>query len=427
MLPSPTAEDSQTTRPSSSVSGEVSRAPERTGFSLQDGVHGGLGLQPEAAARTQCASAPEQSVSGVREHRRRSETKPEAEIGGRPLRRVTGSSARSNFLRLAAACLPLLAAPLASAQEPPPAPAGPPPADAYQEPGEPSTEAQRPEAVSAVPEVASPNTGVGAGVAGPDAETVPPPATPSGAPPPLSPASPEAAEGPYGAPSAPGVYEPPPPPVYEPPPPLKPRHVAPRYSFWTGARAGYFMPFGDLLARCNDRYCQNVESIRWRDYASNGPLLEVDAGARLGRNYTVFLLWERAWLGAGNGEPDTQDGGNTDFWAVAVRFSSNPDRVGFLTEIAFGYRRARIDLGDGSKLKLDNAPFEARLGLGADIRLTKSFALSPMATLGVGRFDDVVIVEADGTKSDLVRDYEPIAHGSFTLQLGGHFDLFGKE
>ncbi len=66
---SPTAESSQTARPSSSVSGEVSREAER-------------------------------SVRGGREHRKRSETKPEAEIGGRPLRHVSGSSTRCRRLKL---------------------------------------------------------------------------------------------------------------------------------------------------------------------------------------------------------------------------------------------------------------------------------------------------------------------------------------
>ncbi len=60
----PTAEDSQAARPSRSVSGELFRDPERTESSLRDGVYGGLRPQPKAAARTQCASAPERSIVG---------------------------------------------------------------------------------------------------------------------------------------------------------------------------------------------------------------------------------------------------------------------------------------------------------------------------------------------------------------------------
>ncbi len=36
------------------------------------------------------------------------------------------------------------------------------------------------------------------------------------------------------------------------------------------------------------------EGIPWSDFASSGPMFEVDAGMRLSRSYNVFVLWERA-------------------------------------------------------------------------------------------------------------------------------------
>ncbi len=274
------------------------------------------------------------------------------------------------------------------------APSGPPPANSYVEPPDP-THRQR--------------------------------TTPTGAPRALHPAAPGTEEGGVVATNYANVVEPPIPSVYEPPPPPEPRHVAPRTAFWAGLRLGWFLPFGDIYARCQDRACYYVDSVPWRRYASPGPMLELDAGVRLGRNYVVFALWERSWLGAGDAPLHGQEGGPTDFWAAAVRFSSNPDGVGFLTEIAFGYRRARLDLGEGGELRLEDAPFEARLGVGADIRVNEMLSLSPLLTLGVGRFDEVTQVAPDGTRTDWLRDYDPIAHGSLTLQVGGHFDLFGTD
>jgi hypothetical protein len=170
-------------------------------------------------------------------------------------------------------------------------------------------------------------------------------------------------------------------------------------------------------------------------------MVELDIGARLGRNYNLFLLWERAELGAGDASPDPvlapevgadvtagQVGGDTDFWAVALRVSSDPDKVGFLTEIALGFRRFRARWEDGTELQLTNAPFEARLGLGADIRLSRGFALSPLLTLGVGSFSDADWVGPGGTRRAATDSLDTRAgHGWVTLQLGAHFDIAGSQ
>lgn len=237
-----------------------------------------------------------------------------------------------------------------------------------------------------------------------------------------------------------GVYEPPPPGygpgpvlVYEPPPPPTPRHIAPKYSLWLGARLGWFVPFGNAWARSviDAQGYETFVGEKWSDYGSSGPMFELDGGARLGRNYNLFLLWERAALGA-SGRTDfpfttaTQDGAESDFYAIGLRVSSNPDHVGFLTEIAIGARRFKSTFADGTEVQLTNAPFEARLGLGADIRLGPMFSLSPLVTLGVGSFGQAEIVHPNGTAEDATgpRD-EQAGHGWITLQLGGHFDIAG--
>jgi hypothetical protein len=231
------------------------------------------------------------------------------------------------------------------------------------------------------------------------------------------------------------IYEPPPPGFYpgaavvEPPPPPEPRHVAPRTALVLGARTGWFIPFGDLWAR---RTPAGVIGVPWTDYSTSGPMLELNAGARLSRYYTVFALWERAWLGGGKGDPQSttllgkSDKGDTDFWGLGIRASTNPDELGFVTELAIGYRRARAKFDNGDEIQFTNSPFETRLGLGAELRLSRQFSISPMATIGFGQFGTIESV-SHGDIRDEARYAQADAHAWATFTVGGHFDLFGSK
>ena len=222
-------------------------------------------------------------------------------------------------------------------------------------------------------------------------------------------------------------------PVYEPPPPPMAQHISPRQSLWIGAKMGWFVPFGDLWGYCiNDAYmrCVQVDARPWRHYAGPGPMVELDVGARLGRHYNIFALWERAVLGIGTAFEDDYGGqrkGDSDFWGAGVRVSSNPDEVGLLVEFALGYRRARARWEDGVELRLTEAPFEARIGLGADVRLSQNVSLSPLATVGVGRFEKAQWVRAGRSGADILDSFDAFSHGWFTLQLGAHFDVAGVQ
>ena len=216
----------------------------------------------------------------------------------------------------------------------------------------------------------------------------------------------------------------------EPPPPPEPHHVAPRTALWLSARVGWFIPFGNVWARRTSN--TDVTGVPWRDYASSGPMFELDVGARLARNYAVFALWERAQLGGGKGDslssiPGKADHGDTDFWGVGLRATSDPDHTGFVTELAIGYRRARSKYDDGSQLQLTDAPFEARLGVGADIRLNRIVTLSPMFTLGVGSFGKVESVTKAGIQDETRTDDQADGHAWATLTMGGSFDLLGTK
>jgi hypothetical protein len=273
----------------------------------------------------------------------------------------------------------------------------------------------------------------------PDTAQPPPPGPPpSSAEPQPGPGGQYYQEPPYGGgePPPPGYYEPPPPgyrPVWEPPPPPKPRHRAPKTAFWLGPRVGYFVPFGNLWLQekvdSSNRYY--YDEVKWSEYASAGPMFELDVGARFGRHYNVFALWERASLGTGSAAPDAYGGqksGSTDYYAIGLRVSSDADKVGFLTEIDLGYRRFRAVWEDGTELQLTDSPLEFRIGLGADIRLTPMFSLSPMITLGAGAFGTAELVQPDGTKVDATQPGDQSAgHGWLTFQLGGHFDIPGGD
>jgi len=232
------------------------------------------------------------------------------------------------------------------------------------------------------------------------------------------------------------IYDPPPPgffagdPGAEPPPPPEPQHVAPRTALWLGARVGWFIPFGDAWARTNRN---QVTGVPWNDYASSGPMFELNLGVRLSRNYAVFAFWERADLGPGKGDSKSltlsgkADHGDTDFWGVGVRASSDPDHIGFVTELAIGYRRARSIFENGDQIQFTDAPFETRIGIGADLRLNRVLTLSPMATIGLGSFGTIETVSNGLIRNATMPSDQTDAHAWATFTLGGHFDIFGSK
>ena len=300
---------------------------------------------------------------------------------------------------------------------PPPKAGDAPPAEYYVEP-------------SAPPENAPPS--------GPQPAAVAPNAPARGAAPESGPPGPPPP--PPSDPSAGPIYDPPPPgfyppgaPLYEPPPPPEPHHIAPRTSLWLGARAGVFIPFGNAWSRGTTDAAGNVDfkGVPWSDYVSSGPLIELDVGARLSRNYNVFAIWEHAELGSGSGDPGgnapKSKSGDTDFWGAGIRATSDPDRIGFITELAVGWRLARARYNDGSQVQFTEAPFEARLGLGAEFRLNQYVSLSPMATLGVGSFGKVERKTGNTLQDQQDRDDQADGHAWAALTFGGNFDLLGSK
>lgn len=266
-----------------------------------------------------------------------------------------------------------------------------------------------------------------------------PPAAPTEAPPPdkAPPGDQYFVERP-GSEAPPPPFEPPVPgrAPYEPPPPPRVQHLAPTTALWAGVRLGVFIPFGNVWAQARQVSTASasgyvLEGKPWSDYASTGGMLELDVGVRVSRSYTVFALWERAQLGSGDDESNgPQDGAESDFWAAGLRASSNPDKLAFLTEVAVGYRRARTFFENGDEYQFTEAPFEARLGLGAEYRLSRMVSFSSLLTIGVGGFGSAESVAPNGNAVPLTRPLdEADGHAWATLSIGSHFDLipFGKN
>jgi hypothetical protein len=233
------------------------------------------------------------------------------------------------------------------------------------------------------------------------------------------------------APAAANAYQPPPPPygypgyVYEPPPPPVPLHRAPGASLWLGLRGGILFPSGYLYDDGTDPYYPNGPS--WSDVAGTGPLVELNAGARFARRYLVFAAWEHAALGTGGNSAyqtayGSQTSARTDFAGMGFRWSSSPDDVGLALELGLGYRWFKERWANGSRLSLEGFG-EFRFGVGADIRISRVLAISPMFMVSEGVFNDREI--------EVVGQPKPVtytaAHQTVTLTLGAHFDLFGSK
>jgi hypothetical protein len=213
------------------------------------------------------------------------------------------------------------------------------------------------------------------------------------------------------------------------------RSIVPNYSLWLGVGAGWTLPFGDVWGSCVgfDSFgrCAAVTGVPTHDYVAQGPALELDLGARVARNYNIYGLWEHSWLGAGSatsanrGQPDHAE---SDFLALGIRVSTDPEQLGFVLDIAVGTRRMRAVWADGTELQMTDAPFETRLGLGADVRLNESWSLSPMLYLGLGSFGKVQWVNPDGTVQAATQPGDvALTHGWVGIQMAAHVDAFGTK
>ncbi len=205
---------------------------------------------------------------------------------------------------------------------------------------------------------------------------------------------------------------------------------APRYSLWLGARLGILAYMGGLYL--ND--ANSVETVG--NFVRPGAAVELDAGARLGRRFIPYLAVELGLVGAGHRFEQTSTSASTSFVGVGLRLlSGDVDSAAFASEISFGFRQFQVS-NDGGTWSATGFEF-LRVGLGAEIRLSTLFTLTPMVTISGGSVSDTsghiafAPNQGDGQTGPLYHDGQSIGgaqtgYYSFVLGCGASFDLLGK-
>jgi hypothetical protein len=210
---------------------------------------------------------------------------------------------------------------------------------------------------------------------------------------------------------------------FESPPPPPPPNAPANTALWAGVRAGALLPFGALWV---DGFNGYYHQRSFADYASIGPMFELDLGARLAQRYQVFALWEHAALGTGSLDRNAFGGqkwGATNLYGLGLRFSTDPTSVGFVAEIGLGYRDFRAYWQDGTKLSMTEGWFDARIGFGAEFRLSRWLSLDPMVVLGGGSFDSAKWSGPSKSGSALTPYDSGGGYGTVTFVLGAHADV----
>jgi len=226
---------------------------------------------------------------------------------------------------------------------------------------------------------------------------------------------------------------------YVPPPPgareiFVPAVHAPRYALWVGGRVGLLAYGGGMFTDPNG-YTETTGN-----FVTNGVAIEADIGARIERRYIPYVAVELGLVGPGHRFDQTSASAGTSFVGVGVRLlAGDVDNVAFASDISFGFRRMQVSRNDlGETWSASGFEF-LRLGLGAEIRLSTRFTLTPMLTLSGGTLTDTsgsvtfAPNQGDGLtgtpsyvnngqiSGDSQKTYE-----AFVLGCGAHFDLIGR-
>jgi hypothetical protein len=205
---------------------------------------------------------------------------------------------------------------------------------------------------------------------------------------------------------------------------------APKFSLWVGGRAG-FLGFGG-------NFFQNEfnEGETTGNYLKNGLSLGLDAGARLGKRYVPYIFLEHGFMGQGHRFEGSDTTSSADLLGVGFRYTAGDvDSAGFLTDLSIGIRTVTVRNATETYKMQSLEIF--RLGLGAEIRISTLFVLSPMATLSGGAMSDTtgsITYSADGSHDGITK---PLYENGKQIQnqrgyvvvgihCGAHFDVFGK-
>jgi hypothetical protein len=205
---------------------------------------------------------------------------------------------------------------------------------------------------------------------------------------------------------------------------------APMFALSLGARLG-LMGFGGSFY--NNELGQGETT---GNFVTVGATVEADAGARLGKRYLPYLFWEHGFFGAGHRFDGESASASSDFRGFGVRYSlGDVDGVSFLSDLAIGLRTVNVSAA-GSTYKMSGVEI-FRFGVGAEIRFSTLFTLSPLAWVTQGSMSDTSGNVAfgpggsgDGLTSPTYKNGQPIndqrSYFAIGLGCGAHFDIFGK-
>lgn len=171
-----------------------------------------------------------------------------------------------------------------------------------------------------------------------------------------------------------------------------------------GLRVGTIFPMGTL-------YKFSDSEVATNSFLGSGYALELDAGVRVSRSWTVQTVYEGALYG-GSAKTADIDHQATHFVGIGLHADTSLDRVfGFVFEIGAGYRWLNFDRDFGSdpksfitgRKRFRYYGFEAlRVGTGPRFTLSRSFSLELIAHIAAGASPGVTSTIATLTASAAV-------------------------
>jgi hypothetical protein len=205
---------------------------------------------------------------------------------------------------------------------------------------------------------------------------------------------------------------------------------APHNALWLGARLGFLAYGGGLYVE--DPNTGAVETTG--NFIKPGAALEFDVGARLARRYLPYVGVELGLAAPGRRFDAIDTHSSTTFAGVGFRYlAGDVDTVAFVSDISFGLRRFQASNVTGT---WSASGFEFfRVGLGAEIRITNYFTLSPLITISGGTLTDTsgsISFGPNGqagppfTGNSSIPSYAQTSYYAVVIGCGAHFDLFGR-
>jgi hypothetical protein len=204
--------------------------------------------------------------------------------------------------------------------------------------------------------------------------------------------------------------------------PRRPEVHAPDWALWLGVRVGA-IGFGNS-------FYGGPQAATTGDLAIAGVAFEANVGARLGRRHIPYLFYEQGFYAPGR---KLDDGGalpTTRFFGLGFRYVAlDPDRIGFVADVAFGWRTLAVYKG---RERWELGAFEPfRLGVGVEARLHTRATISLL-----GWVSGSVMSGSSGSITFDGGTHPPYENGAAVTNqraylilgvgLAAHADLFGK-